>query len=212
MKTEMRGVPLGDLEATVRAAAFRLLFRSAEAITPESLAQATGIPGDRLAALLDDLDGAGRIRRDEAGRVVGSAGLSVVPDRHQIEIEGRRFWTWCAYDFLGIFGALQASGRAWSRIPSTGEMIHLDFIAGRPQKSSAVLFQPDTELFSRSDNVYEEWCSNSNLFADHDAARKWAREHGLQGRVLTLTEAADLAPEAWKTLTNGGEVDLDSKP
>ncbi len=112
MKTEMGGEPLVDLDAMVRAAAFRLLIRSGEAITLESISQVTGITGDRLAVLRDDLDRAGRIRRDEAGRIVGSAGLSVVPDRHEIEIEGRRFWTWCAYDILGIFGALQATGRA----------------------------------------------------------------------------------------------------
>lgn len=106
MNTEMGGPPLVDLEAIVRAAAFRLLIRSGEGITSDSLAHVTGIPGDRLAVLLDDLNRTGRIRRDEAGRVVGSAGLSVVPDRHEIEIEGRRFWTWCAYDILGIFGAL----------------------------------------------------------------------------------------------------------
>jgi hypothetical protein len=117
MKTQMGGVPLVTLEAMVRAAAFRLLIRSGEGITPESLAQVTGIAGDRLAVLLDDLVRAGRIRRDGAGRVVGSAGLSVVPDRHEIKIEGRRFWTWCAYDILGIFGALQASGRASSPDP-----------------------------------------------------------------------------------------------
>ena len=204
MKTEMGGVPLVDLEAMVRGAAFRLLIRSGEGITPESLAQVTGITGDRLAAVLDDLDHAGRIRRDEAGRVVGSAGLSVVPDRHEVEIDGRRFWTWCAYDILGIFGALQASGRATSPIPSTRDVIHLDFIAGRPQKTNAVLFRPDTELMSCCENVYEEWCPNSNLFADSAAARNWASEHGLQGRVLTLTEAADVATEEWKPLIDGG--------
>ena len=204
MKTEMGGVPLVDLEAMVRAAAFRLLIRSGEGITPESLAQVTRIRGDRLAVLLDHLDRAGRIRRDEAGRVVGSAGLSVVLDRHEIEIEGRRFWTWCAYDILGIFGAMQASGRASSPIPSTRDVIHLDFIGGRPQKSNAVLFRPDTELMSCCENVYEEWCPNSNLFADRAAARKWATEQGLQGRVLTLTKAGDLATEEWKSLTNGG--------
>jgi len=204
MKTEMGGVPLVDLEVMVRAAAFRLLIRSGEGITPESLAQVTRITGDRLAVLLDDLDRAGRIRRDEAGRVVGSAGLSVVPDRHEIEIEGRRFWTWCAYDILGIFGALQASGRASSPIPSTRDVIHLDFIGGRPQNTNAVLFRPDTALMSCCENVYEEWCPNGNLFADRAAARKWATEHGLQGRVLTLTKAADLATEEWKSLTNDG--------
>jgi alkylmercury lyase len=204
MMTEMGGVPLVDLEAMVRGAAFRLLIRSGEGITPESLVQVTGITGDRLAVVLDDLDRAGRIRRDEAGRVVGSAGLSVVPDRHEIEIEGRRFWTWCAYDILGIFGALQANGRASSPIPSTGHLIELDFVGGRPQTTNAVLFRPDAELMSCCENVYEEWCPNTNLFANRAAARKWATEHGLQGRVLTLTRAADLATEEWKSLTSSG--------
>ena len=212
MKTEMGGEPLVDLDAMVRAAAFWLLIKSGEAITLESIAEVTRITGDRLAVLLDDLDRAGRIRRDEAGRVVGSAGLSVVPDRHEIEIEGRRFWTWCAYDILGIFGALQATGRASSPIPGTRDVIHLDFTGGRPQKSNAVLFRPDTELMSCCENVYEEWCPNSNLFADRASAQKWATEHDLQGRVLTLTEASELATEEWKSLTNGGEVDVDSKP
>src|SRR6266851_4973455 len=105
----------------------------------------------------------------------------------------------------------QASGRASSPIPSTRYVIHLDFIGGRPQKSNAVLFRPDTELMSCCENVYEEWCPNSNLFADRASAQKWATEHGLQGRVLTLTKANELATEEWKSLTNGGEVDLDSK-
>lgn len=212
MKTVMGGEPLVDLETMIRGAAFRLLVTNAKPITPESLTAVTGMKGDRLDTLLDDLDRAGRIRRDEAGRVVGSAGLSVVPDRHEIEIEGRRFWTWCAYDILGIFGALHTNGSASSPIPGTGDVIQLDFIEGQPEKSNAVLFRPDTELMSCCENVYEEWCPNSNLFVNRASARKWATEHGLQGRVLTLSEAADLATEAWKSMTSGGGVDLDSKP
>jgi len=56
------------------------------------------IDSNILAALLDRLAGAGRILREGAGEVIGSAGLSVVPGRHEIELEARRFWTWCAYD------------------------------------------------------------------------------------------------------------------
>jgi len=48
--------------------------------------------------------------------------------------------------------------------------------------------------------------------ADRASAQKWATEYGLQGRVLTLTKANELATEEWKSLTNGGEVDVDSKP
>jgi alkylmercury lyase len=203
MNTEMRREPLTDLETLVRGPAFRLLITNAEPIASKSLAEVTGIEGDRLTVLLEDLDRAGRIRRDHAGRVVGSAGLSVVPDRHAIEIEGRRFWTWCAYDILGIFGALRASGRASSPIPTTRDFIRLDFVDGRPQNATAVLFRPEADLMSCCENVYEEWCPNSNLFANRAAARRWATEHGVKGRVLKLEEAADLATKEWKPLTDG---------
>ncbi len=53
-------------------------------------------------------------------------------------------------------------------------------------KSNAVLFRPDEQLMSRCENVYEEWCPNSNLFTDVDKANRWAEQRGLRGRVLAL--------------------------
>ena len=139
---------------------------------------------------------AGRIRSDQDGLVVGSAGLSVSKDRHEIELEGRRFWTWCAYDILGIFGALKASGRALSPSPS-GPILEVRFEGGRPVGSDAVLFRPDDGLISCCENVYEEWCPNSNLFPDVEQARSWANERGIQGRVMDLHEASDLGTSDW---------------
>ncbi len=78
---------------------------------------------------------------------------------------------------------------------------YLRNITIRAVSHRAVLFRPDTELMSCCENIYEGWCPNSNRFA---AARNWATEHGLQGRVLTLTKAAGLETEPWKSLTNGG--------
>ena len=138
----------------------------------------------------------GRIRVDQAGLVVGSAGLSVTRDRHQIELDGSRFWTWCAYDIFGIFGALEASGHALSPSPD-GRSIEVRFERGRPVNGDAVLFRPDEELMSSCSNVYEEWCPNSNMFGDADNARKWAGERGIKGRIMSLAEASQLGASAW---------------
>ena len=119
-----------------------------------------------------------------------------VDGAHEIELDGRRFWTWCAYDILGIFGALGASGRALSPSPVAGT-IEVDFERGRPVNSEAVLFRPDEELMSRCENVYEEWCPNSNLFASKELAASWAAIHSMHGRVMQLAEAADLATNDW---------------
>ena len=109
--------PPSNAQALVRTGAFRLLLAQGDAVSVKDLVAATGIRREKLAVHLQALDRAGRIRRDQSGRVVGSAGLSVTRDRHEIELDGRGFWTWCAYDILGIFGVLEASGRALSPSP-----------------------------------------------------------------------------------------------
>lgn len=196
--------PLPDpvaLEALVRATAFGLLFDRAEPIQPALLADVSGITPKMLAGMLDQLSQAGRIRRDDIGRVIGSGGLSITPDRHMIVIEGRRFWTWCAYDIFGIFGALAASGRATSPSPIDRQTIEVRFFRGRPAQIDAVLLRPDMELMDCCDNVYEQWCPNSNLFATRELATAWAVANGVIGRVLSLDESADLATEEWKEMT-----------
>ena len=195
MTTKILDTP-SDSQDLIRRAAFRLLLAHSAPIDVDQLTTATGISTERLSWLLDELDGAGRIRRDESGRVIGSAGLSVVPDRHQIELDGRRFWTWCAYDILGIFGALGASGRALSPSPGAG-MIEINFKRGRPVSNDAVVFRPDDALMNCCENIYEEWCPNSNLFADAEQAHRWADQRGIRGRIMDLDEASDFGTTDW---------------
>ena len=206
MKTRSQLEPQIDQGGLVRTAAFRLLLAKRGPIGEEALATETGINPDRLNELLQELDQAGWIQRDDARRVVGSAGLSIVPDRHEIEIGGHRFWTWCAYDILGIFGALSAGGRAFSPSPPNGQIIELKFVRGRPEQNDAVLFRPDADLKSCCENVYEDWCPNSNLFGSPELAETWAKVIGIKGRILNLDEASDLAAEEWRPLTNQGAI------
>jgi alkylmercury lyase len=183
-------------EELVRTAAFRLLLAAGKPLTNENLVDATRIRAEEVADSVRRLDGAGRIRRDHDGHVVASAGLSVNPDRHAIELDGRRFWTWCAYDIFGIFGALRASGHALSPSPD-GSTIEVVFDRGRPAWNLAVLFRPDDALLTSCGNVYEEWCPNSNLFGSTDSAERWAAQHRVTGRILNLEEAADLGAAEW---------------
>src|SRR5437667_9305110 len=187
---------LADSNNLLRAVAFQHLIRNSQPATPEQLAEASGFDLERTTTMLEELDRAGRIRRDGTGRVVGSAGLSVIPDRHQIELNGRTFWTWCAYDILGIFGALAANGHAVSPSPD-GATVVVVFEGGRPQNHSAVLFRPDDDLLDRCENVYEEWCPNSNLFLSRRQATLWADVRSIPGRVMGLEEASELGTRDW---------------
>jgi hypothetical protein len=188
--------PPSDAQTLVQRAAFQLLLARGGPIGLNDLAQLSGVRLDSASNLVDLLEGAGRIRRNAAGEVVGSGGLSVIPDRHEIELDGRRFWTWCAYDILGIFAALAANGRAVSPSPD-GSMVVVVFERGRPQKHSAVLFRPDDDLLACCENVYEEWCPNSNLFLGRRQAITWADERGIPGRVMGLDEASELGARDW---------------
>jgi Alkylmercury lyase len=201
--------PLGELTDAnnlLRAAAFRLLLTSGQPVRPEELAKASGFELEGTIKMLADLDTDGRIRRDDKGRVVGSAGLSVMPDRHEIELAGRTFWTWCAYDILGIFGALNANGTARSPSPPDHTLIELQFLDGHAQDGDMVVFRPAEELLSGCDNVYEEWCPNSNLFSSRELAEAWAAQHQISGRVLSLAEASDLAANEWQEVVRGLSV------
>ena len=192
--------PPSEAQTLVQRAAFQLLLARGAAIGLDDLAQHSGVRLESVSKLVDLLDRAGRIRRNPDGEVVGSGGLSVSPDRHEIELDGRGFWTWCAYDILGIFGVTGATGRAISPSPPDGQPIGLRFTRGRPEKHDAVLFRPDETLMTSCENVYEQWCPNSNLFASREMAEHWADQHGLAGRVLDLDEASDLATESWSDL------------
>lgn len=195
-------------DGVARAYAFRLLLQTGKPVGVVQLARSMQSDVEQLTTTLGELDGAGRIRRDDAGRVIGSAGLSVVPDRHQMSIDDRTYWTWCAYDILGIMGALKASGRASSQSPASGARIELEFRDGAPQASGVVLFRPDDSFASCCTNVYNEWCPNSNFFEDEDAAHAWSSQRGIYGRILSLGEASRDASKEWGPLVSADQAVL----
>jgi hypothetical protein len=193
----------GVLASDVSRVAFRRLLQAGGPAPIAVLAADLGRAKEEAEAAVAALSAEGRIRLDERGRVMGAAGLSVVPDRHRIDFGERTFWTWCANDALGIVGALRASGVAHSVSPYSGQALKVRFRLGRPQPTSIVLFRPDDDFRSRCANVYEEWCPNSNFFESREAASAWSQDHRLHGRILDLAEASGIATGRWEPLTEG---------
>jgi hypothetical protein len=191
---------VGDItgsDGIARAHAFGLLLKTGAPVEVDELARSMHTDAAVLTGTLDRLARAGRIRRDSVGRLTGAAGLSVVRDRHQLMIESRTFWTWYAYDILGVIGALKADGRAWSRSPASGVPIELAFQRGTPEPSSIVLFRPDDSFAACCPNIYEEWCPNSNFLESTSAAQAWSEQRGVSGQIFTLEEAMAKATMEW---------------
>ena len=60
-----------------------------------------------------------------------------------------------------------------------------------------MLFRPDDDLLDGCENVYEEWCPNSNLFLSRRQATLWADVRSIPGWVMGLEEASELGTRDW---------------
>jgi len=185
----MDGVP-----QQTRTAAFRLLLKSGAAVSAGRIAAELNAEPAVIEATLRRLDAAGRIRRDGGECVVGSAGLSVAPAAHELWLGSRRFWTWCAYDVVGITGALLADARSLSHSPATGAPIRLQFAAGQPPATPVVVFFPDDRGSART---IDDWCSNANFFETREAALSWSAQRKMEGEVIDLEEARRRGVAQW---------------
>lgn len=196
------------LDERIRKVAFQRLLETHQPVPVTALTGELGEPPEQVDAAVAKLDRQGRIRRNQSGDVVGSVGLSVEPSRHELFIGDQKFWTWCAYDAVGILAALGASGRVLSKSPLTGASIDIRFHDGSPDKSDAVLFMP-ADIVSASDGApsparevspYDDWCPLANLFENREASLAWAARHRVRGQSLSLVEAAGRGATHWQPI------------
>jgi Alkylmercury lyase len=186
-----------DVGQQTRAAAFRLLLETGRAVSAVQIAAELNAGPSAIEAELRRLGAAGRIRRSAGEHVVGSAGLSVVPAAHELWLGSRRFWTWCAYDVVGITGALGVDARSLSQSPATGAPIRLQFDTGQPPATPVVVFFPDDRGSVRT---IDDWCSNANFFETREAALSWSAQRKIEGAVIDLEEARRRGVAHWSPL------------
>jgi hypothetical protein len=151
-----------------------------------------------LQEVLDRPNVSGRVELDGEGRLLGIAGLTIEPTRHEVTVDGATRWTWCALDAVGILGALEADGTIRSTNPQNGDPIEIAFAAGEPN-DEAVLF-----ILGGYDgtNVREDWCPLVNFFTNKNEADAWVLENGLDGDVVSISELAQDAAAMWRPVTD----------
>lgn len=138
----------------------------------DALALRTGLPAEEVRALLRQ---AGDTEWGEAGHVIGY-GLTLVETPHHFEVEGRRLYTWCAFDTLFFPALIDKTARVRSRCPVTQIPIvlevspsKLECVEPRAAAMSIVLPPP-------ASRVRETFCCNVHFFASAQAGSQWA--HG----------------------------------
>lgn len=188
------------LAARARACAFEALFQTGGPVPIEDLAARMCQKTANVRGAILRLEKQGLIRRNDSGDVVASYGLSVVPSRDEIHVDGRRFWSWCAKTSLGVLGALAKGGEVLSRSPASGEVLRVVFTGSRPSPSALAVFWPAPDYSERCTSVVDEVCVNINFFEHAAGAVAWAADQNIRGEVLSLEEATDRAAEHWAPL------------
>lgn len=199
----------GDERAVhVRELAFGLLLRDQRPVPPSALAGLIGADESSVAAALDGLARDGRIDRDDTGRVLGSAGLTLGEGPHGLEIDGHAFRTWCAFDALGIPAALAVDARIETACPVCRRPIGIDLRAGRPICGPvARLWLSDGGADMRAD-----FCTPTVLLCSDEHAQVWAERQAGQGRALTLDEANEEGARNWRSTAAIAARVLEGRP
>ncbi len=194
----LRGLTILNYEdklvAELQAAALQTLLQTGKPAPVDHLATKMNTTTDVISSCIDKLLRIGHIRLDSERLVVGAVGLSVSPTTHEISIDGKRFWAWCAFDVIGIFGALRASGFVRSLDPSSNEILRLEFIKGVPQDKSLTVLMADLPGDSF---VCDDWCSKVNFFISVQSAQAWSQANGMNGSVISVGNLVPVAKEVW---------------
>jgi alkylmercury lyase len=195
---------LGALaEAVAKAPDFGEPARRVALATYRRLAEGTAASADEIAEragesveLTEHLLGLwSGVFRDEGRHVVGFWGLTtteLVPT-HEIEVDARRLFAWCAWDTLFLPGILGAEIRVESICPVTQATISLvvqpDGIRETSHPRAVVsFFLPSTSFDA---DVIQSFCHFVHFFASHDAGESWTTEH--PGTfLLSLEDAFEL--------------------
>jgi alkylmercury lyase len=167
-------------------------------VSATQLAAALDVPVSGAEALLDRDSIRCLVYPDEEGNVLGFGGLAAAPTSHELTLDGRTMWTWCAWDSLFIPAILGEQAEVESRDPQSGAAIRLtvtpEGIRSREPETTVVSFVAlDAELFkSSADNLMGSFCHFVFFFESRESGEAWTAKH--EGTfLLSLDEAADLA-------------------
>ena len=197
IRSELLG--LDDEARAVRRAAFQAVL-DGQSLELQALAdQAKTSP-----ARVEQLRARGLLTLNEAGLLVGAAGLSLVavPGRpHRLMLGDRAWWTWCAVDVVGIPAALRTDAVAETACAWCAAAVRVLYRNGEV----AGVSHPEARLWLADHvegrSVVDGTCGVMNLFCTSEHLEAWRGANRTEpGRALTVAEAAEIGREVWGSL------------
>ncbi|WP_299928843.1 organomercurial lyase [uncultured Nocardioides sp.] len=189
---------LGGDATLVRRTAFTRLRATAAPVDVATLAAECDLTLHEVETALSDLVSAGAITRSPAGAVVAVGGLSVVPARHHLRLDGQQYWTWCAFDGIGIPAALEVDAVVETRCPTCGRALVVPRRGRSPTRG-----QPGRRMAAR--RTLRERAGRllpeANLFCDATHLAAWGSTGDHEGAPASLVELTDTGKATWADIT-----------
>ena len=130
---------------------------------------------------------------DEQGRIQGFWGLSTKPTHHQVTIDGRKLWAWCAVDTLLYAELLGETTRIETRDPEMGEMNRLVVSPSRveavePTGIVVSVVRPQTADLRSNTGLRASVCHFIFFSASAASGERWQAKHP-ETVLVSLDEA-----------------------
>ena len=141
------------------------------------------------------------IERDEAGAIVGFAGLTLRPTPHGFTVGNRQLHTWCAWDTLFLPALLYETADVRSACPVSGSAVELvvapDGVTRARPGDLHVSFPPLAATDTA--DIPGSFCCHVFFLAGTAAARTW-RETRADDTVVDVDAAFELGRRAMTPL------------
>lgn len=186
--------------ATVRALA------GGRPLNVERLSEVWGMPLDQTQQIFNTAKGRS-IEVDQHDQLVGAAGLSLNETGHQVIVDGRTMYAWCAWDALFIPAYLDTPATVRSTDPSTSEPITLEVapsavITTEPEATVLTILVPNLDSpEGLQTGPGTARCSAMHFFTGESNATKWVGDR-TDLVILDPTRALEVALQTWLGVTS----------
>ena len=191
-----KSIPQGALELDLRIT-FKTIQALAEGnpISPAKLAGIWGMPIDIVQTILKQAEEMGRVEINAQGDLVGTV-LSLNPTQHQVSMDNKRFYAWCAYDAIYTPGVVGKTALIVSKDPVTGGTIQVSITPDgvenvQPESAVVSVIKPGGDMSAGPESTR---CTHMLFFESRETAEQWKQNRvGLY--LLTVEEAFQVAKE-----------------
>lgn len=164
-----------------------------EPLSIGKVAQAFGISTDAAETFVRESKLSPFIHTDKVQHIVGFDGLTVAPTHHQLMVNGRTLWAWCAVDSLFIPELLGEPAEVVSRDPETNQLIRLTVSSAGVESvgSSGIavsLMRPNAWELTSAHRIMASACHFIFFFASRASGERWLAKHP-ETVLLSLNEA-----------------------